>query len=509
MDEKNHPYLFKRTIASVTWVAAMRVSAQILSTARLFVLAWFLSSSDFGLMGIALLTMTFLETFTETGFMYALVQKPQLDKADLDSAWSVSLLRGMVVCVAMCLAAPFVAAFFEHSADPAKAQAAAANHDLAVWVIRAFSLTIVFRMVTNIGIVNFRRGLEFNKLFVIDTIGLIIDVLIAIAVAVIFKSVWALVFGKLACEAVRCVMSYIVSPYRPSFRIDRSRSSELWRFGKWMFWSAATFYFLSQGDSLVVGRVLGLAALGIYQMAGRISALPMTEISNVISQVTFPVFSRIQDDLPRLRAAHMRIYKATALLSSLVMALTVVFIPDVTRLFLKPEWYPIVPIVQILAINGFFMSLGATFGPAFQAIGKPKTPARFGFVKLVIFAALIYPATVYWGLNGAASVLLFSTLVIQVPLYTTFSRMVGSSARKLAQACLMPIVASVVMVIAVMAIRMLLWPAPSLYQMVPIVIIAIALYAGSVLLLDHLFSQGVLETIKQLANELPGRKRAG
>lgn len=506
MERPNDPHLFKRTVAGIGWVAAMRVAAQLLSTVRLFVLAWFLAPGDFGLMGIALVTLSLLETFTETGFIYALVQKHEVDRADLDSAWSISLLRGIAICVAMCLAAPLVAGFFEHSSDPAKAQAALANHDLAVWVIRAFSLTIVFRCATNIGIVNFRRGLEFNKLFVIDTAGLVVDVAVAVVIAVIFKSVWALVCGKLASEAVRAVMSYMVHPYRPSFHIDRARCDQLWGFGKWVFWSTAAFYFLSQGDSLVVVRLFGYTALGVYQFAGRLAALPVTEVSNVVAQVTFPVFSRIQNDLPRLRAAYIRVAQTIAFFSCPLAGLTAVFVPDIARIFLKPEWAPVVPVVQILAVNAFFMSFGTTFGPAFQAIGKPRTIARFSLVKLAVFAVLLYPFTAWWGMSGAAAAGLLATLSLQPLLFVVFSRMVGCRLGELIRACYIPCVVTLVAVAAVLAVKTFLCPQPSLFLFGLLVIMAIAVYAGGVLVVDRLIGLGLVATAKELAGELTGAK---
>ncbi|HSV26540.1 MAG TPA: oligosaccharide flippase family protein, partial [Sedimentisphaerales bacterium] len=125
---KSHPHLFGRTARGMQWVFAMRITAQVLSLARLIVLSWFLSPSDFGLMGIALVTLAFIETFTETGFVSALVQKPHPDDLDLDSAWSVAFIRGIAVFLVIYLAAPLAVRFFGDS------PAATFDIGLAVWV---------------------------------------------------------------------------------------------------------------------------------------------------------------------------------------------------------------------------------------------------------------------------------------------------------------------------------------------------------------------------------------
>jgi lipopolysaccharide exporter len=503
---QNDPPTYSGVIKGGAWVFAARAAAQVLSIARLMVLAWFLAPGDFGLMGIALITLALLETFTETGFMVALIHKPELDKIDLDSAWSVSLVRGVLIFLIICLAAPLVVWFFESSSDPVQARSAIANHALAVWVIRAFALTIVFRSITNIGLVFFKRELQFKKLFMIDTTGLLVDVVVAIVVAIVFRSVWALVIGKLACESVRAAMSYIMHPYRPSFRIDRARCNELWRFGKWMFWATVFFYFLSQGDSLVVGRVAGVAALGIYLMASRIAATPATEITNVIGQVTFPAYSRMQDDLPRLRDAYIRVLKAVAFLSFPLAGCLSIFAADFTRLFLKESWLPIVPIIQILAVNGLIVSLASTVGPAFQAIGKPRISAKLQLVKLIILATLIYPFTIRWGIAGAALAVLASTMLMQPLTFGMFRRVVGCPISDILRVYRVPCVLTILMLAVVSAARTFLWPVPSLYQFAFLVIIAGAVYATGVLLADILFGYGILATAKQLVGQLTGNR---
>jgi O-antigen/teichoic acid export membrane protein len=501
---QSNPPTYSRVIKGGAWVFAARAAAQVLSLARLIILTWFLVPGDFGLMGIALATLALLETFTETGFMFALVHKPELDKADLDSAWSVSLVRGVFIFLIICLAAPLIARFFEHSSNPAQALAAAANHDLAVWVIRAFALTIVFRSITNIGIIFFRRKLQFNKLFIIDTTGLVVDVAVAIVIAVVYKSVWALVCGKLACESVRAVMSYAMHPYRPAFAIDRQRCDQLWKFGKWMFWSTVFFYFLSQGDSLVVGRVVGVAALGLYMMASRVAATPATEITNVITQVTFPAYSRMQDDKPRLRDAYIRVLKAISFLSFPLAGGLVVFAADFTRLFLKESWLPIVPIIQILAVNGLIMSIGSTTGSAFQAIGKPRIPAKIQLVKLIVLAVLIYPFTIWWGIAGTALAMLVATAALQPLVFGMFRRVIGCPISDILRVCRVPCVSTILMLSAVLAVRTFFCPEPSLYQFVFLVIIAGAVYAASVLLADILFGYGIRATARQLIGQLTG-----
>jgi len=506
-DEPHHAQhrgsaIYSKIVKGGFWVFVGRGAAQVLSLARWVVLSWMIRDpNDWGLMGIAVIALMFLETFTETGFMFALVQKPQVDRADLDSVWTVSLIRGLGICTVMCLAAPVVARFFEQSANPAQAQAALANHDLAVWVIRAFALTIVFRAAANIGIVYFRRELQFDKLFIIDTTGLIVDVAVAVVIATIFRSVWALVCGKLACESVRAVMSYAMHPYRPSFAIDRQRCDQLWKFGKWMFWSTVFSYLLMQGDSLLIGRLLGWSALGLYMMAGRYAAVPATEVTRVISQVTFPAYSLMQHDLERLRDAYIQVLKATAFLSLPLAGAIIVLAPEFVTTILSSQWHPIIPVMQLLAANGAIMSIGATIGPAFQAIGKPRTSAKLQFVKLVFLAVLIYPLTRGYGIRGTALAVAISSLLIQPISLSFLSRMTGVKASDVMRTLYIPLSATIIFSAVVLGIRHLTG-APSLLRLAGLCIIIPLLYLGSILVSDRLFGYGFVAALGQYISHL-------
>ncbi|GAI24761.1 unnamed protein product, partial [marine sediment metagenome] len=104
--------LYQRTVRSGAWAFALRITEQVFSITRLIILARILAPNDFGLLGIALLAMMTLETFSQTGFQQALIQKKEDIKGYLDAAWTVSALRGLALFAVLFLVAPYVAIFF-------------------------------------------------------------------------------------------------------------------------------------------------------------------------------------------------------------------------------------------------------------------------------------------------------------------------------------------------------------------------------------------------------------
>jgi len=380
--------LSQRVIKSGFWVFFLRIINRGFSLIRLIILARILAPSDFGLMGIALLTMSTLETFSKTGFQAALIQKKEDIESYLNSAWTVLILRGFILFIILYFIAPYAAIFF--------------NLPEAKPIIRVIGFSILFQAFTNIGVTYFKKELEFNKEFIYQFSGTLADFIVAISAVLILRNVWALVLGLLAGNVTRCFVSYLIHPYRPRLNFALEKVKELFGFGKWIMGSSILIFLITQGDDVFVGKLLGTTALGFYQLAYRISNIPATEITHVISQVTFSAYSKLQDNIPKLREAYLKALQLTAFLSFPIAGLIFALAPDFTRIFLGDKWMPMVPVMQVLCIFGVTRSLNATTGPIFQAVGKPSILTKISLSQLTFLAAIIYPFAIKGELIGVS-----------------------------------------------------------------------------------------------------------
>lgn len=394
--------LSKRAVRGGFWVFSLRGIEQLFNIARLIILARILAPHDFGLLGIALLTMMTLETFSQTGFNQALIQKKKEIKPYLDSAWTVSILRGIILFAILYLIAPYAASFFEVPE--------------AKLIIQVIGLSILFQAFTNIGVIYFQKELKFKKQFVYQLSGTLVDFIVAVSAALILQNVWALVFGMVAGNFVRCIGSYLIHSYRPHLSLDIKKIKELFGFGKWIMGSSILMFLITQGDDIFVGKLLGVTALAFYQMAYKISNISVTEVTYVISQVTFPAYSKLQDDLPKFRKAYFKVLQIIAFLSIPIAGLIFVLAPDFTKIFLGDKWIPIVSTMQLLAIFGAIRSLGATLGPVYSAKGRPDYPTKLNFMRLILIVIIIYPLTVQFGIFGTALTVLLATIVQNIVL---------------------------------------------------------------------------------------------
>ena len=380
--------LFRRVVKGGFWVFAFSGSQEIIAIARLVILARLLSPNDFGLAGMAILALATLDALTQMGFDVALIQKKDDARTYLDTAWTVGVLRGGAIFVVLLGAAPYVAGFFR---SPEVTN-----------LVRVIGFSILAQSFANIGVVYFRKELEFRKQFLWQFSGRLADFCVAVAVAFTLRNVWALVLAFVAGDAAKLLLSYLLHPYRPRLRIEMKRARELFRFGKWMWGSSVLVLLLTQIDNGVVGRVIGAATLGLYQLARRIANLPASEIAHVISNVTFPAYAKLQDRPEALRGAYRMVLEVTALVTLPVAGALAVLAPEITVTFFGDKWLPAAGAIRLLAVWGVLNALFSTAGQVLLAVGMPRSLSTYQLIQVITMAVLVYPMSANWGITGTS-----------------------------------------------------------------------------------------------------------
>lgn len=473
--------LSHRAVKSAFWVFALRIVQQIFHLLRLIILARILAPHDFGLLGIAMFTMATLETFSRTGFQAALIQKKEDVESYLNSTWTVLILRGIILFGILFFMAPYAATFF--------------NAPEALSIIRVIGFAILFQAFTNIGVIYFQKELEFNKQFIYQLSGTLADFIIAVSAVLILRNVWALVFGLLAGYVARFIVSYLIHPYRPRLNFNLTEAKELFSFGKWVLGSSILVFLITQGDDLLVAKLLGVTMLGFYQMAYRISNIPATEIAHVISQVTFPVYSKLQDNISQLRDAFLKVLQVTAFLSFSLTGLIFILAADFTSLFLGEKWMSIVPAMQVLAFAGLARSIAASSGYLFYAVGKPRIDTTLQIVRLSVLAVLIYPLTTRWGITGASVAVFLSILVSGVGFSLMAIRLTECDPLDFAKKLIFPLVNGTVAVAVVFMLKTFM--KTTLTEFIVLAGIGVLAYLVMAYLSDRLFKCKMQALIKE------------
>ncbi|HKY34250.1 MAG TPA: oligosaccharide flippase family protein, partial [Candidatus Polarisedimenticolia bacterium] len=377
-----------RAIRAGTTLAVLTVVENAVLLVRTLVLSRLLSPFEFGLMGIAFMSITLADVLSQTGFARALVQRRDDPEPYMDTVWSVSALRGLLLAVAVSLSAPAFGAFFRAPA--------------AVPVVQAISLGLLINGLSSPRLALLERELRLGRHGLPRTAGMVVDLVVTTSLAFAWRSVWAMLAGYLSYCLVMTLTSYLVAPHRPRPRIDWERARSLYGFGKHVFRYELTSYLVEQVDRLSVGRLLDVPRLGLYTFAARMAVLPSTITYTILLKVAFPAFSRIQQEPERVREAFHRVLTIIVLTSCFIMAALASTAPVLISVLFGETWLPMTTAFRILCLVGGSYAIGQICGVVLAGIGRPAVTARAPVIRLVTAGALVVPATLGWGIEGAA-----------------------------------------------------------------------------------------------------------
>lgn len=448
------------------WAFLMRTIIRGAQIVRVIILGRLLSPTDFGLMAIAVITLGMLEIFSQTGYRHALVQQEEDIEEDVDTAWSVEILRGLAVTVIVFLGAPLIANFF--------------GQPDAVPILQVMSSVALINGFTNMAIVRWDRELRFDRVFRFQLTQRMTEVFVAIGVALIWPSVWALVIGAVAGSVARVTASFVLEPRRPHFHIIRDQVRKLTRFGKWIYITNALSYLTAELDDILVGRMLGTAPLGLYRMAFTISQSVVTEIAQTINQVMFPAFSLIQQSKERLIAALTTSTHLTAFIAFPMTAVFIVAAEPLTQALLGSKWLGMVPALQILAATGSVRTISSLATVMFEGAGSPHLSTRYAAIKLTVLVVTIVPLINRFGLEGAAIATLLAASSVLFPVTRRVRLYSPSQFGRYLQAIAWPLLNTVVMVVVMVLVSNAVQRQVAFAQLAAVIGAGIAGYAVSI-----------------------------
>lgn len=474
--------LSQRAVRGGFWVFSSYGGGKLLGFIRSVILARLLLPSDFGLMGLAAVATGFLTVITEVGTGQALIHKQDDSDDMLNTAWTLTLLRSTTLCALTFLTAGPVAALFE---TPALAP-----------ILRVMSFLFVISGLENIGLILLKKELDFRTLAYFDFASNVLSLVAVIIAALILRNAWALVLGSLFQALIALVGSYVIHPFRPRLTWRPQTVRVLLNYGKYIFGGGIVRYFLTQGDDALVGKVLGTAQLGFYGMAYNVSNMPATSITHIIARVAFPAYAKLQNDIPSLRHAYLRMLKFIGLLAVPVSGGLLAVAPELVHVLYGEKWLPMIPSFMILCIYGLERAINASVGPLFQATGRPQVVFYLNLFKLILLALIIYPFTIRYGIMGTS---IASTLVaIIISMNATFSvaKTLQCSISSVLKPLFGPFAATGIMISSLFLVKLSGRFGANLFSLMALVIIGVLVYILSLYALDRSTVYEIKELIR-------------
>lgn len=389
-----------RFVAGTLWMVAMRWSVRLAGFVSTLILARVLAPEDFGIIAMAKMAMGLLEALSSTGTQLALIRTPEKSRSLYDTAWTVTLIQRVFTALILFLIAPLAVDYF--------------NEPRTLAVIQVLAIATLLRGFINIGIVDFRKDLNFRAEFQIGVLEKLAGVVIAISLAITLKNYWALTFAIAAESLVGVILSYLLHPYRP--RLNLSRWNDLWRFSMWILVMRLAFFGNNKIDQILIGGAFDATSLGYYNFGSELGTLPGEEIAEPLRRSTYPNLSKLSDSRPAFAKTFLSVFSSTAFVLLPIGFGLAAAAPFFVTSVLGEKWIPAIPILAISAIYGVFSSMSGILEIPLLIVGKEKLAAMVAWAQLILLFSAVYFATSLGSLTyialARAVICLFGLVII-------------------------------------------------------------------------------------------------
>lgn len=378
--------LKQKAVSGVVWTSLQRFSQIFVQFVSGIILARLLSPSDYGCIGMLTIFMVLASSFIDGGFGSALIQKKRPTNEDYCTVFYWNLAVSFILYVTLYFSAPFISAFYKI--------------DLLCDVLRIQSIVLILNALMAVQINQLNKQFKFKKIAIVLTITSFISLSVSIVLAYLGYGVWALVASNLVSAAIPCFIYWITSSWRPIILFSLKSFKELFGFGSYMLMSSLVTNLANNIQGLLIGKFYNPSMMGYYSKAHSTEILASSTISQVIGQVTYPLYSELQDDREKLIYVIRSICMLLAFFTFPLMFLLILEAKPLFILLYSDKWLDSVPYFQVLCFAGMAFCLQSANSQSISAIGKSKVSFKWNNIKQFSGIAIVIIGLCLGGMKG-------------------------------------------------------------------------------------------------------------
>ncbi len=481
--------LGKQATTGAIWnYAAFIISKSFLLVATL-ILARLLSQEEIGLMSLALLVILVFDLMRDFGSGPALIYRQQDGKAAAEVAFLISASLGVILCLLNWLLAPLVVGFFPKASDPA----------LLTSMLQVLGFSLLFTALGSTQDALLQKEINYRRRMIPEVGRTLVKGGLQVGLALTGFGVWSLVIGQVAGEAAGTILLWVMSRWRPTFRIDWALFRPMLRYGLQIMMVDALGTAVANLDYIIIGRLLGDAPLALYSYAFRIPELSIKNLAQAVSNAAFPVAARLQNDMEALRNAYLRMqHYMLVILAPLGLGLFAVT-PGLIHLPMAPQWWPLIPSMMLLCIYMVLGGINHWPGVIYKAVGRPDILNALSLFKLVMLIPVLWWGAANYGIEGVAwGQVIVRSVGILVDMWVV-SRFVHVPMIDNLRVIWPPMAAAVVMAAAVRGVFLVLDPAEMNVFILGLgVVVGAVVYAAIIWLLDRVTVTALIDLARSL-----------
>lgn len=391
--------LKQKAISGAIWSSIQKFGLSGISFLSNIVLARLLSPEDYGCIGMLSIFIVISTALVYGGFVAALIQKKDTSDEDYSTVFIWNLVVSIFLYGILFSFAPTISNFY--------------GIEKLSTILRVQGIVLIINGFSVVQTTLLRKQLKFGKLAKLNIVSALVSVLVAIGLAFRGWGVWALVVQQILSSIINCVLLWSTTTWKPSLVFSKNSFFSLFSYGSFLLLNDLVNNLCDNIQGLLIGKKFSASTMGLYTQARRLEEVPTQSISQMVAQVTFPIYSKIQDDKERLnRAVKSTLSLMNFLNFPLMIMMIIIARPLIVFLFTE-KWLESVPFFQILCISGIVNCMQSVNYQVVSACGRSKELFYWNFIKRGVGLILMLFG-LYFGVNGLMWGMTLSFYVIYV-----------------------------------------------------------------------------------------------
>lgn len=399
--------LKNKTIKGFFWAAGTQACTTFLTMLFNIALARLLFPDDFGLVGMALIFTNLVTVMFSLGLGTAIIQKQDIGQDTYSTVFWINLMIGIAASIFVFSFSSFIGSYF--------------NEVKVGSILKLMSINFILGSFSSVPIGLLSKRMEFKKQGISTILSMIIAYPFAVFCAFHGAGYWSIVYGNVLQTFFNSLFMWIASRWFPSFYFSLESIKSIFSFGIFKTLLGIFSYIIRNIDYFLIGKILGVEALGYYTIGVTLARMPIQKIRYIISYVAFPAFAQIQHN----RAKFIdNFYKLSRLTMLIVLPLSLslcLFANEIVHILYGSKWSNSIVVLQIIALFAVFRALEQQIQTMFMSLGNAKTVFFLFLIESIILFFLIFVGVEY-GLKGVALAVSGSVLISILIKLLTFKK---------------------------------------------------------------------------------------
>ena len=378
----------KKSIEGGKWMFINSVSQKAISFLSFLILARLLAPADFGMLTILLIVPNFIILAYATGFEAALIQKKEDPTPYLNSVWTFNVLKSFTVFIIIFFSAPLIASFFRIPGE--------------VLAVRLSGFIVLISGSVNTAQLFFFKNIDFKKVFIRDTVCSVAHSVVALTLAVFYRSFWPLFLGTIALHLSSTASIYFLHEFRPSFDFKFKKLLALTNYSKWIYGQNLMDRISPTVENTLIAKLLGAEEIGLFTRAKSLASMPTAPFYNIVDRVAFPAYARVQDSYEKIRDGFIKSLSILFFISIPVAFLLIEAGHRIILILLGTKWVEMDSLLKFIAVAFVLGAFASSAMPVFNAVGKPQIKYWIMFINLIALSVSLFILIPVYGVLGAA-----------------------------------------------------------------------------------------------------------